>query len=144
MARQKWRAFLAATPLIRSRNNNLNVGLAYEAKKFQDTVDLTSSVTDKKAQVLMACLYGDHRDTLGGEGITTYSLIWSAGNINIQTPVAVAADAATARSNGRFNKLGFSGSRPQNLGGPFSMLWESTGRLQLRTWVSPKRCNLAV
>lgn len=108
-------------PLIRSRNSNLNVGLAYDAKKFQDRVDLTPSVTDKKAQVLLASLYGDHRDTLGGGGITVYSLIWSAGNIDIQTPVALAADAATARSNGGFNKLGFSGSRLQNLGGPFSV-----------------------
>ena len=108
-------------PLIRSRNTNLNLGLAYDAKKFQDRVDSTSSVTDKKAQVLMASIYGDHRDTLGGGGLSTYSSGLSTGNINIQTPSALAADAATARSNGRFNKLGFSASRLQNLGGPFSL-----------------------
>ena len=108
-------------PLIRSRNNNLNVGLNYDAKKFQDKVDTTSSVTDKKAQVLTASLYGDHRDTLGGGGFSAYSIALSTGNIDIQTPAALAADAATARSNGRFNKLGFSASRLQNLGGPFSL-----------------------
>lgn len=108
-------------PLIRSRNTNLNVGLAYDTKKFQDSVDLTSSVTDKRAQVLMASVYGDHRDALGGGGVTAYSLILSAGNINIQTPAALAADAVTARSNGSFSKLGFSGSRLQSLGGPFSL-----------------------
>lgn len=108
-------------PLIRSRNDNLNVGLAYDAKKFQDRVDLTSSVTDKRAQVLVASLYGDHRDALGGGGSLAYSAAVSAGNIDIRTPAALAADAATARSNGRFSKLGFSASRLQNLGGPFSL-----------------------
>jgi len=107
--------------LIRSRNNNVSAGLAYENKKFQDKVDLTASVTDKKAQVLTASLYGDLRDGLGGGGITSYSLNWSAGIIDIQTPSALAGDAATARSNGSFNKIGYRASRLQSLGGPFSL-----------------------
>lgn len=107
--------------VIRSRNTNLNVGLNYDYKTFQDRVDSIGSVTDKKAQVLTASLYGDHRDTLGGGGITAYALNVSAGNINILTPVALAADAATARTNGGFNKVGFRASRLQNLGGPFSL-----------------------
>ena len=108
-------------PLIRTRNTNLNVGLNYDYKKFQDRVDLTASVTDKKAQVLTASLYGDHRDTLGGGGITAYALNVSAGNIDILTPVALAADAITARTNGGFNKVSYRASRLQNLGGPFSL-----------------------
>jgi len=108
-------------PLLRSRNSNLNVGLAYDAKKFHDLVDLTSSVTDKKARVLTASLYGDQRDMLGGGGVTVYSLTGSTGTIDIQTPAALAADAVTARSNGHFNKLGFNASRLQALGGPFSL-----------------------
>ena len=108
-------------PLVRSRDDNLNVGLAFDAKRFHDRVDVTPSVTDKRAQVLVASLYGDHRDALGGGGSSAYSIAVSAGNIDIQTPVALAADAATARSNGRFNKLGFNVSRLQNLGGPFSL-----------------------
>jgi hemolysin activation/secretion protein len=108
-------------PLIRSRNNNLYVGLAYDDKKFQDKIDLTSSVTNKKAQVLTASLYGDHRDGLGGGGFSTYALAGTAGNIDIQTPAALAADAASARSNGGFNKLAYAASRLQRLGGPFSL-----------------------
>jgi hemolysin activation/secretion protein len=41
-------------PLIRSRNDNLNVRLAYEARTFQDRIDSIPSVTDRKADVLMA------------------------------------------------------------------------------------------
>jgi hemolysin activation/secretion protein len=108
-------------PLIRSRNNNLNVSLAYDDKTFQDKVDSTLSVTDKKARVLMGSLYGDHSDRLGGGGVSAYSLTWSTGTIDIQTPIALASDAAGAQSNGSFNKLGFSASRLQNLSGPFSL-----------------------
>lgn len=116
-------------PLIRSRNSNLNVGLNYDDKTFQDRVDLTSSVTDKKARVLSGSLYGDHRDALGGGGISAYSLTLSTGNIDIQTPAALAADAASARSNGSFSKLGLSASRLQNLGGPFSLYAGISGQV---------------
>lgn len=105
----------ASYPLIRSRNNNLYTQLAYDDKRFQDKVDSTFSVTDKKAHVLMASLYGDHRDELGGGGLSTYSLTLSDGSINIQTPSARAIDALTARSNGHFNKLGFNAMRLQHV-----------------------------
>lgn len=116
-------------PLIRSRNTNVNFGLNYDYKKFQDRVDLTASVTDKKAQVLTASLYGDHRDALGGGGISAYALNVSAGNIDILTPVALSADAATARTNGSFNKVGFRASRLQNLVGPFSLYAAINGQV---------------
>ncbi|MEO6292671.1 MAG: ShlB/FhaC/HecB family hemolysin secretion/activation protein, partial [Burkholderiaceae bacterium] len=99
-------------PLIRSRNNNLYAGLNYDAKTFQDKVDSTGAVNDKQAGVLAASLYGDHRDNFGW---TAYSLTGSTGNIDLQTPSQRTFDAATAQSNGRFNKLGFSASRLQNV-----------------------------
>ncbi len=99
-------------PLIRSRNNNLYAGLNYDAKTFQDNVDSSGAVTDKQAGVLTASLYGDHRDNFG---LTAYSLTGTTGNIDLQTPSQRTIDAATAQSNGRFNKLGFSASRLQNL-----------------------------
>jgi len=107
-------------PLIRSRNNNLYAGLAYDDKTFQDKVDSTGAVTDKKAHVLMASLYGDHRDNFGGGGLSTYSLTWSTGDIDITgssglIPTALAADAAGPQSNGHFDKLGFSAMRLQSV-----------------------------
>lgn len=108
-------------PLLRSRNSNLALQLGYDDKTFHDQVDSTASVTDKKARVLTAGLYGDHRDNFGGGGFNTYGLAMSAGTIDIQTPAALAADAATAKSNGGFGKLSFSASRLQQLTGPFSL-----------------------
>jgi hemolysin activation/secretion protein len=116
-------------PLIRSRDNNLYAQLAYDAKKFNDRVDATSSVTDRKSGVLMASVYGDHRDQLGGGGLSAYALTLSAGDLDIQTPSARSADALTAQTNGRFNKLSFSASRLQNLSGPFSVYAAINGQV---------------
>ena len=102
-------------PLIRSRDSNLYALMGFDAKTFQDKVDSTATVTDKKARVFMAGLYGNHRDNLAGGGVSRYSLTWSSGVIDIRTPAALAADAVAARSNGRFDKLAFYGSRVQNV-----------------------------
>ena len=116
-------------PLLRSRNDNVYAQLAYDAKTFNDRVDSIPAVTDKKAGVWMASLYGDHRDTLGGSGQNTWSLTGSSGNIDIRTPAARAADALGARSNGHFNKLAFGATRLQSLGGPFSAYASVAGQV---------------
>ena len=116
-------------PLIRSRNTNLYALLAFDAKTFQDRVDTTATVVDKKAQVLMATLRGDHRDSLGSGGLTSYSLTGTAGNIDIQTPSMRAFDAATAQSNGHFTKLGFSAMRLQSVTDTVSLYAGINGQL---------------
>ena len=110
-------------PLIRSRNTNLYGLIEFDAKTFQDKVDSTTppTVTDKKARVFVAGLYGDHRDRLGGGGYNNFSLTASFGDLDIRTPAALATDAITARSNGNYGKLSFSASRLQTLSGPFSL-----------------------
>ena len=116
-------------PLIRSRDNNLYAQLAYDAKTFEDKVDATGSVINRKSGVLMGGVYGDHRDQLGGGGLTSYGLILSAGKLDIQTPAALALDALTAQTNGNFNKLSFNAARLQNLGGPFSIYGAINGQM---------------
>jgi hemolysin activation/secretion protein len=116
-------------PLIRSRNTNLYALVGFDAKTFEDKVDLTSTVIDRKAQVLTAGLVGNHRDTFGGFGFSTYSITGSFGNIDIETPSALAADAATVRSNGHFSKVGFSATRLQSVVGPLSLFASVRGQV---------------
>lgn len=108
-------------PLIRSRNTNLYALADFDFKTFQDKVDVIPSVTDKRDNVLNLGLSGDHRDGFGGGGYSAYSLTQSFGDLDIRTPAALAADAATAQSNGSFNKLAYQVMRLQNLAGPFSL-----------------------
>ena len=78
-------------------------------------MDLTSSVTDKKARVWWAGLHGNQFDSFGGGGASSYSLTQTFGDLDIETPAALAADAATARTNGHYRKLGFHAARLQRV-----------------------------
>ncbi len=129
-------------PLIRSRNNNLYAGLAYDDKTFQDRVDSTSTVTDKKAQVLMASLHGDQRDRFGGGGVSTYGLTWSTGNIDIVTPAARVIDAATAKANGHFDKLGFRAMRLQRVTDSVSVSAAINGQVASKNLDSSEKMEL--
>ena len=116
-------------PLIRSRNNNLYALLDFDAKSFHDETGVPQTVSDKEARVGIAGLYGDHLDTFGGGGFSSYSLYWSLGDLDIRTPAVLAADAASARSNGSYNKLGFAATRLQNVIGPLSLYINVRGQI---------------
>lgn len=102
-------------PLIRSRDSNLYFGLAAENRTFQDRLDVIPSVTDREARVLTPSLYGNHHDSFGGGGYSTFVLSYSAGSLDIQTPAALAADAASARTDGSYGKLWFNATRQQRV-----------------------------
>ena len=116
-------------PVLRSRNDNVYLQLAVDAKTFEDRVDSVPSVTNRKSKVLMASVFGDHRDGFGGGGVNSYVVTWSLGRLDIQTPAALILDATTARTNGSFSKLSFSAMRLQRLGGPFSLYAGVNGQL---------------
>lgn len=116
-------------PLIRSRNTNLYAIGGFDAKVFEDEVDTTSTVTDKNVYVGMLGVYGNHRDNLGGGGLSTYSLSASSGNVDIETPAARAADAATARTHGGYGKLAFTAARLQSVTRTVSLYASIYGQL---------------
>lgn len=129
-------------PLVRSRNTNLSASLELAGKRFQDKVDSTTSVADKRAQVLTASLYGNHRDDLGGGGLSAYSLAWSAGNIDLQTTANQALDAVTAQSQGHFNKLGFNFSRQQRINDALSLSAAINGQLASKNLDASEKMEL--
>lgn len=119
----------ASYPLVRSYDNNLYVLGTAEAKTFRDEIGATSSVSDKKARVFTAGVNGDHHDRLWGGAWTVYSLGWSFGDLDIETPAVRAIDAATARTNGGYNKFAGEVSRLQTLSGPFSLYGSLRGQV---------------
>ncbi|MEJ1963091.1 MAG: ShlB/FhaC/HecB family hemolysin secretion/activation protein [Gammaproteobacteria bacterium] len=125
---------MAATPLLRSRRTNLYAQLNFDSKTFHDKVDVAvpAVITDKKAQVSMLSLLGDHRDGFGGGGVSTYSLTWTAGSLDLQTPEAFNTDAATARTDGRYDKLGLNFMRLQSVTPTVSLYAALQGQLASR------------
>lgn len=116
-------------PLIRSYDENLYALLDFDARTFQDKIGITSSTIDKQAYVLIAGLSGDSHDNFGGGGWNAYSVSVAFGDLDIQSPLARAADAATARTNGTYAKLSFSASRLQHVIGPLSLYGAIRGQL---------------
>ncbi len=115
-------------PLIRSRDSNLYFGLGYEHRKFEDRIDLFESVAERKARVATANLYGDHQDGIAGGGVNTFFASLSSGSIDIQTPDALAADAAGPRTDGSYSKLWLYVSRMQRVTDLVSLRASVTGQ----------------
>lgn len=129
-------------PLVRSRDANLHAGLAFDAKTFDDRVDSTATATSKRARVLAASLYGNTTDTLGAGGLNVFSLALSAGDIDLRTPAVQALDAATARSDGRYNKFAFNLARLQNLTGAVSLYASVNGQVASKNLDASEKMEL--
>ncbi|MDR5907403.1 ShlB/FhaC/HecB family hemolysin secretion/activation protein [Franzmannia qiaohouensis] len=108
-------------PLVRSRQTNLYAQIGYDHKTFEDRYDFISSISEKSADVVMASLYGDHRDSVGAGGLTAASVTLHSGQIDIETPTVREVDAVTARTHGDFNKLSLSVMRVQQFTDTFSL-----------------------
>ena len=118
-------------PLVRSRRSNLYAQLNFDAKTFRDRVDVAvpAVVTDKKAKVSMLSVVGDLRDDAGGGGVNTYSFTWTTGRLDIESPQALSTDAATAQTNGHYDKLSFSLMRLQRVTETVSLYAALQGQL---------------
>lgn len=97
---------------LRSRQSNLSLALSPQHKRLKDDQDATQTRSRKSSQVLPISLQFDHRDTLGGGGLSYGSLGLSLGRLKLDDALR-AGDAASARSQGSFRKLSLDLARQQ-------------------------------
>ena len=103
-------------PLIRSRNNNLFLQASTDYRRFDDKVDALPLDTRKDvAPYATLGVVGDFRDTLGGGGISNYSLVAVGGRLRIKDEDDIVVDQQNYKSAGNYAKLQFAGSRLQAL-----------------------------
>lgn len=119
----------ASYPLLRSRQSNLSVQLAFDSKRLKDEVDSTHLSQTKKVQVLMLSLNGEHHDSFAGPAINSYSLTGTVGNIDLQDPAARVADAAAGKTQGSYSKLGINLARLQSAGGSAQLYAAASGQV---------------
>lgn len=127
-------------PLLRSRDRNLTAQLDVDDKTFRDRAEATASLADKKARLAMLSLNGDARDAYSGAD--TYTLSWIRGDIVLAGLAALAADAATARTDGRYDKLSFSATRQQNLSASVSLYAAINGQLASKNLDASEKMGL--
>jgi len=116
-------------PLIRSRDNNLYVFAGLDAKELTDEIGLGSQTSDKNSQAFNIGFRGDMRDDFGGGSWTDYSVVWTSGQLDIESAAERAIDAVTAGRQGGFNKVQFSAARLQTVRGPFSVYASVRGQI---------------
>lgn len=121
----------ASYPLIRSRSANLYALASFDAKFLSDEIGLVSQVSDKEIRALTVGLRGDSRDGFGGGGWNAGSLSWTSGELDIESPLERAADAAAARTQGGFNKVQYAVSRLQTVSGPLSVYGALRGQIAM-------------
>ena len=107
-------SLFAVYPFIRSLTANLSGTLTWEHKKLKDRTDAPVTTSDKRVQLANFGLAGSHQDAVGGAGVTAFDLSFVTGKLSMDA-VSLAADAASAQSNGSFTRLAYSVSRLQRL-----------------------------
>jgi len=103
-------------PLIRSRLQNLYVTAGYEHKALEDRA-LGSNLRDRQLDNFTFALSGNRFDDFASGGVTDAGISLTLGELDLSGNRADEyADARSAGSDGRFEKLNLRISRLQNLG----------------------------
>lgn len=114
--------------LVRSRRLNLQLSAGIHWKALVDDA-ITGRLQDKRVQSGNVALAGDLRDTLGGGGLTSWSLDWTWGNLDLsRVQAALAADAAGLKTQGNYQRLSAGLGRLQALPGTFSLFTHIYGQ----------------
>jgi hemolysin activation/secretion protein len=99
-------------PVIRSRLKNLNLALNYDHKYFNNEANQTKT-TEYVIDAVAVALNGSLVDDVMGGGSNNAGLSWTSGRVNLNGSPNQTADAATTRTDGRYNKLHYTVSRLQ-------------------------------
>jgi hemolysin activation/secretion protein len=98
-------------PLVRSQRTNLNLSATWQYKNLYNSYSSGTTTERYHSDSLPLSLGFDHRDTLGGGGVTYGAVTWTHGNLN--------KDDAVRR--GDFNKFNLDLARLQALPDGFTL-----------------------
>jgi hemolysin activation/secretion protein len=106
----------AKHPLVRTPEFNVYGQLQFDRKELNDDIDVSSIRTDRHLDNWTASLAGDWRDALLTGGNNSWSAQWVLGRVDFDDAAAQLADAATAKTQGRFLQWNATFARLQRLG----------------------------
>ncbi len=93
-----------AYPLVRSQKSNLTLAAAWQHKQLSDRQETTSTRNDKASVSLPVTLQFDHRDALGGGGISFGSLVYTTGRLHLDDALRTQDIASNTGARGHFDK----------------------------------------
>jgi len=99
-------------PLIRSQQSNLSLAATYQNKQLEDKQGSFNTKFNKTSNVLPLTLQFDRRDAFAGGGISYGSLVFTAGNLDLDSTLRL-TDTTTAQTQGSFQKWNLDVARVQ-------------------------------
>ena len=108
-------SFYVQYPIVRSLAGSLDTQLAFSYGNLKDDVRATSTSDPRTSREVTLSISGNIRDAFLSGGITSATLSYVRGKLEIRDSSALLIDEATARTNGSFDKLTYSALRLQNV-----------------------------
>jgi hemolysin activation/secretion protein len=105
-------------PFVRSRNFNVVGVLGVNKKKMQDLIDYQNSTDTKSLRAYNIGFSGDLSDNVFGGSLNTFSLTFSGGKVDFQTPIKFQDDQNSSvgyHTSGSYTKANYSYQRLQAL-----------------------------
>lgn len=115
-------------PLIRSQQSNLTLNASWQYKKLNDQQESTFTDNDKSSNSAVLALPFDHRDSLGGGGITYGVISYTAGQLKLDAELEASDRSSHADTRGSFGKWNLDLARLQALPARLSLF----GRLSFQ------------
>ena len=130
--------------IVRTRNTNVILQVAYENKKLIDEIDSQSSLEKRNINDLKLGLVGDFRDGVLGGGLNAYSVTWTHGELGIEPPSVLALDVGPTGHNtqGSFSKYNVDARRLQRVTDAASLLLSISGQKGMKNLASAEKFSL--
>ena len=102
-------------PLLLSLDNDVSVQLQYDVNQLNDRIDSASMSTDRTIPSFTFTLAGDKKNTHNLGGFTGWSVRLKSGDLHFDDASAANADASSANTAGKFEKINFNINHLQNI-----------------------------
>jgi hemolysin activation/secretion protein len=132
-------SLFAVYPFIRSQKSNLSGIFTMEDKQLKDVVSTIFS--DKNVQAGSLGLVGNHRDSLGGAGITLFDLSLATGRLSLDT-ASLSYDNLSAHTDGAFTRFSYDLNRQQLLSDSYSLSLALSGQFANKNLNSSEQFSL--
>jgi hemolysin activation/secretion protein len=138
------KSIYAFHPIIRTRNSNLILQLAYEDKKLIDRIETQNSLEERNISSIKPGIVGDFRDGFLGGGLNAYSFTYSRGDLGIAPPSVLALDQGPTGHNtyGTFKKTNVDARRLQRVTDAASVLFSMSGQWANKNLASAEKFSL--
>ena len=115
-------------PLVLSLDNDVSVQLQYDVNQLKDRIDSASIRTDRTIPSFSLTLAGDQKNTRNRGGFSSWRLGLKSGDLRFDDASAETADAGSAATSGRFEKINININHLQNVSDRSSVYVTATGQ----------------